>query len=592
MPELDFETGFEEVDTAELDSVRKLIQLLSNSLKSVLIYPSNNPLPKEFRNKLYKGLSEFLEAHDELNLEVKPNQLLYTGKTIYQDGEKEGGIAYILHKDGVRDLTFLNGLEFEEIEDLLEVMQTCFKSPDSEEDLVTLLWERDLNHIKYLVVDDLLDVDVPSAEDVPDDWDFEHLFHSEVSFGEEGEIVPKIDHPDLTQKYREDQLKQLLKGLKEFSPEEVSSIQRALELNCQYRSFEQFLSIFVEILLTEDDSSELSQLKDNLERVLRTLISMGDFHSASKIVQELNKFVITMRGSAGEKDLLAEEKAKKITAVIDKAGERENLMRMSQVLNDRDITEFSPAGAYLSSLHWNCIPAVISMLRDLKTFPARRMVCEVLTDKAKDHLELLGEAICDPAWYVVRNVAKIIGTIGSQDGVRLLKQIVKHRDRRVRKEVVASLIRISGSQAGNLLVSFLDDEDKGIRILASRGLAQRKEQEALPALEEIINHEQFKYESPEEKKSMLESFAGIAGNQGIPFLVRTVRRRSWVKRDKHNETRIFAIGALSQIDSSQAEEAIIRLAKKRNKVVRQSCRSALRRIESRRIRGGQAARGA
>ena len=589
MPELDFETGFEEVDAAELDSVRKLIQLLSNSLKSVLIYPSNNPLPKEFRNKLYKGLSEFLEAHDELNLEIKPSQLLYAGKAVYQDGEKEGGIAYILHKDGVRELAFLKGLEFEEVENLLEVMHNCFKSPDSEEDLVTLLWERDLNHVKYLVVDDLLDVDVPSAEDVPDDWDFDQLFHSEVSFGEEGQVVPKIDHPDLTQKYREDQLKQLLKGLKEFSPEEVNSIQKTLELNSRYRSLEQFLSILVEILLTENDPSELGQLMDNLERVLRTLVSMADFHSASKILRELNRFVISMRDSAGPKHPLAEEKAQRATGMIERAGDRENLMRMSQVLNDRDVTELSPAGGYLSSLHWSSIPAVVGMLRDLKTFPARRMVCDVLAEKAKDHLELLGEGICDPAWYVVRNVAKIIGTIGCRDGVKLLKQIVKHRDRRVRKEVVASLIRISGSQAGNLLVSFLDDEDKGIRILASRGLAQRKEQEALPALEEIISHDQFKYESPEEKKSMLESFAGIAGNQGVPFLVRTVKRRSWVKRDKHNETRIFAIGALSQIDSPEAKEAISRLAKRRNKVVRQSCRNALRRIESRRIREGQAA---
>ncbi|UCB52353.1 MAG: HEAT repeat domain-containing protein [Candidatus Zixiibacteriota bacterium] len=589
MPELDFETEFEQIDAVELDSVKKLIQLLSNSLKSVLIYPSNNPLPKEFRTKLYKGLSEFLDAHDELNLEIGPHQLLYGGKAVYQDGEKEGGMAYILHKDGVRELTFLKGLEFEEIEDLLEVMHTCFKSPDSEEDLVTLLWEKDLNHVKHLVVDDLLDVDVPSAEDVPDDWDFDRLFHSEVSFGEEGEVLPKIDHPDLSQKYREDQLKQLLKQLKEFSPEEVGSIQRALELNCRYRSLDQFLNILVEIFLTEEDLSEFGQMMDTVDRVLVTLISMADFHSASKIVQELNQFVKTIKGNGGQTDSLTNEKAQRATGVIDKAGDRENLRRMSQVINDREIMDLSSADAYLSSLHWNSIPAVVSMLRDLKTFPARRMVCEVLTEKAKDHLELLGEGISDPNWYVVRNVAKIIGTIGAEDGARLLRQIVKHRDRRVRKEVVASLIRIRGNRAGNLLVSFLDDEDKGIRILASRGLAQRKEQEALPVLENIINDDQFKYYPPEEKKSMLESFAGIAGDEGISFLVKTVRRRSWLKRDKHNETRIFAIGALSQIDSREAEEAISQLAKKRNKVVRQTCQNALRRIESRRMREGQPA---
>jgi hypothetical protein len=105
MPELDFETEFEQVDPVELESVKRLIQLLNNSLKSLLIYPSNNPLPKEFRTKLYQGLSEFLDAHDELNLEVKPHQLLFNAKAVYRDGEREGGMAYVFHKDGVRELT-------------------------------------------------------------------------------------------------------------------------------------------------------------------------------------------------------------------------------------------------------------------------------------------------------------------------------------------------------------------------------------------------------------------------------------------------------------------------------------------------------
>ena len=589
MPELDFETEFEQVDPVELESVKRLIQLLNNSLKSLLIYPSNNPLPKEFKRKLYQGLSEFLDAHDELNLEVKPNQLLYNAKAVYRDGEREGGMAYVLHKDGVRELAFLKGLEFEEVQDLLEVMHTCFKSPDLEEDLVTLLWEKDLNHVKYLVVDDLLDVDVPSAEDVPDDWDFDRLFHSEVALSEEGEVVPKIDHPDLSQKYREDQIKQLLEKLKEFSPQEVGSIKKALELNSRYRSLDQFLNILVEILLAEEDSSEFDQLMGTMEKVLGTLVSMADFHSAAKIVRELNRFAATMQRSTGQADSVRNEKAQRAAGVIDKAGDPENLKKMSQVLNDREIIELSSAKAFLSSLNWNSIPTVIRMLRDLKSFPARKMVCEVLTEKAKDHLELLGEGMSDPNWYVVRNVASIIGTIGSGEGVRLLRQIVKHRDRRVRKEVVASLIKIPANQAGNLLVSFLEDEDKGIRILTSRGLAQRKEQEALLVLENVISDDQFKYSSPEEKKSMLESFAAIAGKGGVSFLVKTVNKRSWLKRDKHNETRIFAIGALSQIDSSEAEEAINQLMKKRNKVVRQACQNALRRIESRRIREGQLA---
>jgi HEAT repeat protein len=190
----------------------------------------------------------------------------------------------------------------------------------------------------------------------------------------------------------------------------------------------------------------------------------------------------------------------------------------------------------------------------------------------------------------VRNVVSVIGAIGSGEGVRLLRQVAKHRDLRVRKEVVNSLIRIPTPEAGNLLVSYLRDEDDRIRIQASRGLTQRKEKQALATLEEILKDDEFRDESPEEKKSMLESFAAIAGQEAVPILVNMIRKRSWLKRDQHNETRIFAIGALGLIDSPQAEDFLVQLSKGRNKAIRQACHSALRRIETRRLREGQSAR--
>jgi len=187
----------------------------------------------------------------------------------------------------------------------------------------------------------------------------------------------------------------------------------------------------------------------------------------------------------------------------------------------------------------------------------------------------------------VRNMVSVLGVIGSEKGVKFLKQIIHHPDLRVRREVVTSLFKIPGSEAGVLLFSFLEDEDKRIRILASRGLAQRKEKEALPALVTILKNDQFRDKSPEEKKSMLESFATVAEGEAITFLVKMVNKRSWLKRDKHNETRIFAIGALSLIDAPEAKEALHQLSKKRNKAIRQACQHALNRINYRRIRRGE-----
>jgi len=584
MPEFEHETEFEELSLVELESVKRLVQLLSNTLKSLLIYPGNNPIPKEFKRKLHLSLSEFLDSNDELKLEINPSQLLYERKPVYEDKEKEEGLAYVLHRDGIRELAFLKGLEQEEIEDFAEVMEASLKSTDLEEDLVTMLWEKDFNHVKYLVVDDLLDVDVPSAEDIPDDWDFSRLFYSEIVRSEEDNTELGTDRREQEYQHRQRQTNELLRKLKEFSPEEIVNIQQLLEVENRHRSFDEFLDMLTEILIAEKDFSEFGRIMETVERILGTLISMADFHSAAKIVWRLRKFEKMMQQSSEQTDSLKKKKAERTKAVVDGAGEEENVKRISQIMNEKETAELSSVKEYLFSLNWNSISPIIHMLGDLRSFLARRMVCEVLTEKAKDHLELLEGGISDRRWYVVRNVVSVLGSIGSKKGARFLKQVVHHPDLRVRREVITSLFKIPGTEAGTILASSLEDEDKRIRILASRGLAQRKEKETLPALMNILKDDRFRDRSPEEKKHMLESFASIAAVEAIPFLVKTVNKRSWLKRDKHNETRIFAIGALSTLDTPEAEEAIIQLSKKRNKAIRQACQHALHRIDYRRIR--------
>jgi hypothetical protein len=417
MPEFELETQFEEISSVELDPVRRLAQLISNALKSLLIYPANNPLPKEFKRKLYHSLTEYLGEQDELNLSVGPAQLFYQGKVVYEDGEKEKGLAYVLHKDGIRELAFLRNVELDEIEGLLKVMERCLKATDVEEDLVTLCWERDFNHIKYLIVDDLLDVEVPSAADVPDEWDFDQLYHSEVSLDEKKVGSGAPDDPEVIRKRREEETKRLLKEVREFSAEEVASIHQLLETDSGYQSLDQFFVILNEILIAETNVSEFKHMMEAMEKILATLVGAADFESAARIVWGLNRFEALMQDSPEQTHPLNRDKIQTTRRVLEKAGEEESIRAVSQVLNEKEITEFSDVKKYLFALHRNAISPMIHMFRDLKSYVARKMVCEVLAEKAKGQLELLGEGITDQRWYVVRNVVSVIGAIGSDEGV-------------------------------------------------------------------------------------------------------------------------------------------------------------------------------
>jgi hypothetical protein len=581
MPEFDFLAGSRDLDTVELEEIKRLVQLLNNTLKSLLLYPANNPLPKEFKRKLFLGLTEFLDEHDELKLDIEASRLVYEGVAVYEEGAKEEGLVHLLHQDGMRELAFVKGLEAFEIDDFLEVMELCLKSRDLEEDLVTMLWEKDLNNIKYLVVDDLLDVDVPAAEDVPDNWDFDKLYGSEVGFFDREPETRGQDTEDQLSRYQQKYTRELLRKLKEFSPDEVESIQQLLDTDNQTRSLDEFLDVLTEVLMAEQDPVEFDGMMEAMARVLDALVTVTDFSSAANIIRRLESLGSGVGEAPDQTDPLRQGKAEIIARVIDQAGAQERIRRISQILNEKDGLDLNLVQKYLLGLNRNSVTPMIHMLRDVKEFEVRRMVCEVLAKKAKSNPELLREGLSDRLWYVVRNVVAVIGLIGSEEGVRLLRPVARHRDLRVRKEIVSSLLKIPGQQAGELMVGFLTDEDKRVRLLASRGLARRREEKAIPALLEILKDDGFRESSPDEKKSLLESFAVIAQEQAVPLLVRMITRRSLLKRDRHNETRVFAIAALGLIHAPRAEESLRQLSKKRNKVIRQACEAALRRKEIR-----------
>lgn len=568
------ELEIEEFDQKAFDSAKGLVLFLVKTIKSLLLYPKNNPIPKEFKRKLHQNFCDFLDSNDELRLEVKSSQLLYQEKTVHEDKDREEGIAYALHKDGIRELTFVQGLEQEELTHFLEVIELYLKSTDLEEDLVTLLWEKDLNHIKYLVVDDLLDVDVPKAEDIPDDWDFNRLLDSEA---------PLSGEDQLSLEQKEEQRRELLEKLREFSPQEIEKIHQFLEGDDHYHSWDDFFTILGEILTTEESFSEFDELMNNIEKILDALINVSDFDSASKIMGRLRRFEQATRNSSPQTDLGNQRKVEGLKKTIDQAGEEEKIRKVCLALNEKEMVDLSKVKEYLLSLNSNSIPPILHMLRELKNFSSRKMVCEVLEKMGEDHVGMLGEGVYDSLWYVVRNVAAVLGRIGKEEGVKFLKKIMNHSDLRVRKEVITSLIKISGKEAQALLVSALEDEDNGIRLLACRGLAQRKEKGAIPVLMKIIQSDQFIDLPAEEKKCLLESLAIIGEDEVIPFFKKLINKRRWLRRDKHNETRMFAIRALGFIKTQMANQTLQELSKKRNKVIRQVCQRTLRKIDSRLI---------
>lgn len=131
-------------------------------------------------------------------------------------------------------------------------------------------------------------------------------------------------------------------------------------------------------------------------------------------------------------------------------------------LDDPDKTE---AGAQLLEA-WGSpvLDKLVEHLANEDDPSRRRILIELLVKvSAQDHSPLLRH-LNDGRWYVVRNLATILGRTGKADvGPRLVALAAKHSDHRVRVEALRSLARFPGTPGIEAALEALADKNQRVR---------------------------------------------------------------------------------------------------------------------------------
>ena len=159
---------------------------LAKAARSFSLYdPANavvRTLIQDYRDKMRKALDQF----GVMALDVHPFELVRGGEIVYLEKDRERSLSFRLFRDGVRSLTFLPSVTWEELLRLLEVFSIRFTGVrQQEDDLVTLLRKATFAGIEVTAVEGFvpdeeqpeeaaaLAASVPAARRVepPPDWD-------------------------------------------------------------------------------------------------------------------------------------------------------------------------------------------------------------------------------------------------------------------------------------------------------------------------------------------------------------------------------------------------------------------------------------
>ena len=558
----------------ELASAGDLIRTLLKAIKAFRLYESNNPMLTKQLEELTTKFTTHLDHYQSLNIQVGEYKLFFDGKPVYENTDMKESLAFLLYKDGVREIRFLKGLEHQEICDFLDVLRRNEQASRLEDDVVTLLWERDFAHISYVATDEFNE---SNAAQVPATYD-------EVQAGME--FPPDMggeSDPSSAQESAEEEMVISSEGLLpeavgdqreafarhfQLTAEEVGLIDRLISQEADINFVSTLVDSLIEILLhLGEDLEPHENMVTFFDRALEFLVLKGEFKIAGKILKNLREILDSMA--------LKDNQIFAINRIFEGAGSPRIIELIAQTLKHEGFFDPDTSYDYFDLLPKSAIEPLCNMLGQLESPKAGKLIAEIIARKVKGDLEMLVPFLNDKKWIVVCYVIQIIATSGDRNAIKYLSQAISHPDERVRRTALKALSQYGGKEIKPPLIKMLNDESSYIRSQAVIHLARSSKHEALRPIMSIIQSESFLARDFSEKAAFFRAIGEIRSDESLPALRKIVEKRTWFKKPEWDQLQLCAIWALRMIGSEEARKILETGKRSKNQAVRRACLKAL-----------------
>jgi len=556
----------------ELILARDLTGALIKAIKAFRFYPPDNPTLKGFRDQLLKKFQFFLNKYQSFEIQIGEYDLSFKGKILYENRDVKTSIAFLIYKDGLRKIRFMKGLEEWEVQGIIDVLKQSENINQLEDDIVTLLWEKDFMHISFVATDEFLEETPVIIPNNVDQFRKNLVFkpiahHVEVDLIEEGS-EEGVDLDDILSKVIEEPLPFVSdKRVYFLTPDEVEGLRKDVEGETDPTFVFNIMDILVEILALEKEREPYQDAVNTLLKVLDAFLTLGDFTKAADLLKRVNIILKTYD--------LQDWQIESIRKIIVEAGEEVRIDRIGRVL-EREGGRLEDVNAYLLLLQKNSIKPLVKLLGELKNSKTRRVFCDALSEIGKNAIEVFTPFTDDRRWYLVRNILYILGRIGKEESLPYIQKALNHEDLRVKREATQALGLIGGQKAIGLLVRGLTDNDVRVRCLSAINLGKGGKKAGLIPLLEVVQSKDFYKRESAEIKAFFNAIGMVGSNEAIPVLQQLLERKSWFGRGKTDEIRMGAANAMAMVGTPEATVILEEGKNSKDESIRDACIQALK----------------
>lgn len=529
----------------KVKSTKALIQTFLQTLKAFRLYETNHPILSKFLERLRKDFDQYFDEFDSFSLQIGEYRLYCRGNVVYENEDVKESLAFVFFKDGIRELQFSRGLEFKELLDFLNIVRKSDFLNRMEDDLVTLLWEKDFSHIAFTTVDEFLEgsgIYVPATEEdlikrseyggQGDEWPQERLDEKQQASS------PAPEALGLEQAINPAPGQSLVEAC-QLTFEESEAIDREAQQEQNPEYVYVLIDNLIEILLhLGEDVDAYENMISYFDRIIEYLLEGREVGKAVDLLKSLDHTMESM--------VLKDKQIFAIRRILEKSSSPHNIQLLGKAMAGNGEVHSEPILQYLRFLTKQAVEPLCVLLGELESGKWRKVICEQLVELARGEVQLLSKFLPDHNPFLVCHILYILGRIGDSSAVKYLGGLVTHPDIKVREEALQVLNKF-GRNGKDLIQKFLTDPTSGIRAKAALLLSRNVKGEAAKPLTQIILSGDFYKRDYEEKASFFRALGETGSEEVIPVLKKIAKKRSWFEKGRWDEMRQCAANTLKMM---------------------------------------------
>ncbi|MDT8368028.1 MAG: HEAT repeat domain-containing protein [Longimicrobiales bacterium] len=530
--------------TLPIAEVSELVVTLGKALRASQLYDENNPVYKRFVTALSGAFTGLWGELDQVVLHVQEDTLLLEDEVVYRNANRSESIAFLLFKDGVRLVHFLPGFE-SQVPRFLHVLNRARHARQDDADLLTLLWEADLDHFKYRYVDLLAEgLALPEAGMGASASDLREVIDEEVRSEPEGEGAQEgAESPPATA--ARDDFNPTLYALDASDMEELrreirAERERDVRRDVLHALFDRF---------EDGDEARRDEIFDILRGLLPAFLARGEISLTNTVLAQVRIW----EGSG----VLTGEHRERMTGLLNELSTPEALEQLIEALEVGSITPSADElGGFLEFLRGGALGVLVRATFDTDSRELARVLGGAVESIAQRNPGAVVSLLASADPVVAAAAARIVGEHRIHAAAGGLRDLLYSEHEPVREAAVDAVGALQVPTLMGPLVDTLLDPEPAIRIAAARVLGQVRYRPATDRFREILDSREIRQAERSEKIAFFEAYGRLGDPGGIEFLDRILNGKGFLGRREPPEIRASAALGLGRFGVPAARAAL------------------------------------